>query len=248
MSRLLLGIQSVREAVRAQGDRLERVLVGDPGNERTEALARFARDRGVSVERRPMVELDRLAKGGRHQGIMAWAPELRVGEIDQLVADAKKPGALVVILDGVTDPQNFGAVIRSAVALGATGIAWAEHGAAPLSPATFRASAGAIEHARLYRTRGTLDTVRALGDVGVTTIALDASGPSELAALDVDGPVALVIGAEDKGPKPAVRKACTHLARLPMRGPLDSLNASVAGALAVYEVVRKREIRASSST
>ena len=175
-------------------------------------------------------------------------PELRVGELDQLVADARKPGALVVILDGVTDPQNFGAVIRSAVALGATGIAWAEHGAAPLSPATFRASAGAIEHARLYRTRGTLDTVRALGDVGVTTIALDAGGPSELAALDVDGPVALVVGAEDKGPRPAVRKACSHLARLPMRGPIDSLNASVAGALAVYEVVRKRESRTNPTT
>jgi 23S rRNA (guanosine2251-2'-O)-methyltransferase len=241
MSRLLLGIQSVREAIRTGGDRALRVVVGDPPNERTDAVARFARDRGVPVERRPMAELDRIARGGRHQGVIAWAPELVIRDLDALVEDGARPGALTVLLDGVTDPQNFGAVIRSAVALGATGVAWAEHGAAPLSPATFRASAGAIEHARLYRTRGTLDAVRALGDVGVTTIALDASGPAELAALDLAGPIALVVGAEDRGPRPAVRKACSHLARLPMRGPLDSLNASVAGALAVYEVIRKRE-------
>ncbi len=241
MSRMLLGIQSVREAVRAHGDKLERVLIGDPSNERTEATGRFARDRGAKVEHRPMVDLDRVARGGRHQGIMAFAPDLPIGDLDALVTDALTPGALVVLLDGVTDPQNFGAVIRSAVALGATGVAWAEHAAAPLSPATFRASAGAIEHAKLYRVRGTLDAVRALGDAGVTTIALDAGGSAELAAIDLDGPIALVVGAEDKGPKPAVRKACTHLARLPMRGPIDSLNASVAGALAIYEVVRQRE-------
>lgn len=248
MSRMLLGIQSVREAVRAHGDRLDRVLVGDPSNERTEALGRFARDRGAKVEHRPMVDLDRVARGGRHQGILAFAPDLPIGDLDGLVAAALEEGALIVILDGVTDPQNFGAVIRSAVALGATAVAWAEHAAAPLSPATFRASAGAIEHARLFRVRGTLDAVRALVDAGVTTIALDAGGSAELAALEVDGPVALVVGAEDKGPKPAVRKACSHLARLPMRGPLDSLNASVAGALAIYEIVRKRETKAASPT
>ncbi len=246
MSRLLLGIQAVREAVRAHGDRLEKVVVAEPTNERTEALARFANDRGATVERRSLGELDRVARGGRHQGVLAWAPDLRIGELDQLVADARKPDALVLLLDGVTDPQNFGAVIRSAVALGATGVAWPEHGAAPLSPATFRASAGAIEHVKLYRTRGTLDMVRALGDVGVTTIALDAHAPTELGDLDLQGPVALVIGSEDKGPKPAVRKACTHLARLPMRGPLDSLNASVAGALAVHEVLRVRKSSVTS--
>jgi len=241
VSRLLLGIQTVREAVRARGDTLERVLVGDPSNERTEALARFARDRGAQVERRPMVELDRLARGGRHQGVMAWAPDLPIGDLAAFVDEAARPGALSVILDGITDPQNFGAVIRSAVALGASAVAWAEHGAAPLSPVTFRASAGAIEHAHLYRTRGILEAIHALTEAGVTTVALDAGGDVELGALDVAGPVAVIIGAEDKGPKPAVRRACTHLARLPMRGPLDSLNASVAGALAVYEIVRIRE-------
>jgi len=248
MSRLLLGVQAVREAIRAHGSALERVVVAHPGNERVEGVARFAEGRGAKVERVPVLELDRTARGGKHQGVLAWAPELVVGDLDALAEHAADPKALIVMLDGLTDPQNFGAVIRSAVALGATAVAWPEHGAAPLSPATFRASAGAIEHAKLFRTRSIQEAIRVLGEAGATTVALDANGTDELAALPLEGAVVLVIGAEDKGPKPAVRKACQHLARLPMRGPLDSLNASVAGALAIYEVVRKRELASITGT
>jgi 23S rRNA (guanosine2251-2'-O)-methyltransferase len=247
MSRLLLGVQAVREAIRAHGANLERVVVASPGNERVEGVARFAEGRGARVERAPVGELDRAARGGKHQGVMAWAPDLTVGDTDALAEHAADPTALIVMLDGLTDPQNFGAVIRSAVALGATAIAWPEHGAAPLSPATFRASAGAIEHARLFRTKSILEAIRALTEAGATTVALDANGDSELASLPLEGAIALIVGAEDKGPKPSVRKACHHLARLPMRGPLDSLNASVAGALAIYEVVRKRESSINSN-
>jgi 23S rRNA (guanosine2251-2'-O)-methyltransferase len=247
MSRLLLGVQAVREAIRAHGEALD-VVVAHPGNERVEAVARFAADRGARVTRSPVGELDRAARGGKHQGVLAWAPDLAVGDGDALADHAADPGALVVVLDGLTDPQNFGAIIRSAVALGATAIAWPEHGAAPLTAATFRAAAGAIEHAKLFRVRSTLDAVRRLSEAGATTVALDAHGDIELADVPFEGAVALVVGAEDKGPKPSVRKACDHLARLPMRGPLDSLNASVAGALAIYEVVRKRESRTITNT
>jgi 23S rRNA (guanosine2251-2'-O)-methyltransferase len=138
------------------------------------------------------------------------------------------------------DPQNFGAVIRSSVALGASAILWPEHASAPLSPATFRASAGAIEHARLCRVKSLPDALRELGKRGVSAIALDAQGTADLGRLDLTVPVALVIGAEDKGVRKPVRQACQHIARLPMKGPIASLNASVAGAIALYEVARQR--------
>jgi 23S rRNA (guanosine2251-2'-O)-methyltransferase len=158
-----------------------------------------------------------------------------------------EPSSVIVALDGVMDPQNFGAVMRSAVALGASAIVWPEHSSAPLSPATFRASAGAVEHAILCRVPALPEALDALSSRGVTTVGLDARGPAELSAIALDGPIAIVIGAEDKGIRGPVRRACRYVARLPMRGPVGSLNASVAGALALYEVLRQRQARAPSS-
>jgi 23S rRNA (guanosine2251-2'-O)-methyltransferase len=237
VSRLVLGIQPVREAIRAHGAAVEQILVERDANPKLVALMRFASDQGIAVDQRARGELDRLAAGGRHQGVIATAPDLRLRKLDELSVG---PDALLMALDGVMDPQNFGAVIRSAVALGAPGILWPEHASAPLSPATFRASAGAIEHARLCRVPSLPDALVALGERGVLSVALDAQGPSELGELDLLGPVVIVVGAEDKGVRKPVRRACRHTARLPMSGAINSLNASVAAALALYEVVRQR--------
>jgi 23S rRNA (guanosine2251-2'-O)-methyltransferase len=237
MSRLVFGLQPVREVLRIHGSNVSRVVVEYDPNPKLEALARFARDQGVEVATASRAELERQAGGGRHQGVLAIAPELRIHRLAELPIDER---TLVVALDGVMDPQNFGAVVRSAVALGATAILWPEHSSAPLSPAAFRASAGAIEHARLCRVPSLPDAIATLAARGVTAIALDANAPAELGALDLSGPVAVVIGAEDKGVRRPVRAACKYTARLPMRGAIDSLNASVAGAIALYEVIRQR--------
>jgi 23S rRNA (guanosine2251-2'-O)-methyltransferase len=237
MARAILGIQPVREAIRVHGAELERIFVQQSGGPTLEGLIRFAEGRGVTVELVSRGDLDRRAAGGRHQGAIAIAPELRLVPLESLEIG---PTALFVALDGVMDPQNFGAVIRSAVALGATAILWPEHSSAPLSPATFRASAGAIEHAALCRVPALAEALTALAARGVTAVALDAQGTVELGAIDLRGPVVIVIGAEDKGVRRPVRAACQHTARLPMRGPIGSLNASVAGAIALYEVVRQR--------
>lgn len=237
MTRLVYGVQPVREAIRVHGERIERVLVERGAGPKMEALARFAEGRGVPVEMTPRSELDRRTKDGRHQGVIAFAPELVLTSVAEVPV---VEGSLIVALDGVMDPQNFGAVIRSAVALGATAIVWPEHASAPLSPATFRASAGAVEHAVLCRVPSLPGALEDLAGRGVTAVALDAQGPVELGALDLRGPVAIVIGAEDKGTRRGVRKACRFTARLPMAGPIASLNASVAGALALYEVLRQR--------
>ena len=237
MGRAILGIQPVREAIRVHGAELETIFVQQNGGPTLEGLIRFAEGRGATVELVSRGDLDRRAAGGRHQGAIAIAPELRLVPLESLEII---PTALFVALDGVMDPQNFGAVIRSAVALGATAILWPEHSSAPLSPATFRASAGAIEHAALCRVPALAEALQALAARGVTAVALDAQGTVELRSIDLTGPVVIVIGAEDKGVRRPVRAACQHTARLPMRGPIGSLNASVAGAIALYEVVRQR--------
>jgi 23S rRNA (guanosine2251-2'-O)-methyltransferase len=147
---MICGLQPVREAIRAQGERLERVLVESEPRDgpQLEALARFARDHGAPVERLARAELDRMARGVRHQGTIAFAPELSISRLDDL---ALGPETLIVALDEVVDPQNFGAVVRSSVAMDATAVLWPEHRSAPLSPAAFRASAGAVEYATLCR-------------------------------------------------------------------------------------------------
>ena len=252
MSRLVTGLQPVREAIRVHGERLERVLVEDGGGPQIEAVARFAQDRGAAVSRVPRGELDRASKGARHQGAIAYAPDLQVVSLDELVASLSGEGGpeggpslgpehVVVALDEIEDPQNFGAVIRSAVALGATAILWPEHHAAPLSPATFRASAGAVEHARLCRVGSLPSALERLRAAGASVVGLDANAEHDLREVELTTRIAvLVIGAEGKGLRRPVKRACSDLARLPMSGVLDSLNASVAAGIALYELRRPR--------
>lgn len=237
--RLVTGLQAVREAIRAHGDKLERVLVEDGGGPQIEAVGRFARDRGAPVTKVARSELDRAAKGARHQGAVAYAPDLVLAPLEA-IAGALDAASLVVALDEIEDPQNFGAVIRSAVALGATAVLWPEHHSAPLSPATFRASAGAVEHAALCRVSALPNALERLREAGAAVVGLDANAPHALHEVALEGPVVLVVGAEGKGLRKPVKRACTELARLPMSGAIDSLNASVAAGIALYEIVRRR--------
>jgi 23S rRNA (guanosine2251-2'-O)-methyltransferase len=237
-ARVVVGLQPVREAIRVHGAAVDRVVLETGGGPRLDALGRFARDHGVAdVRTASRGELDRLGGGVRHQGVAALCPELRLTPLASLDLG---PSSLLVALDGIMDPQNFGAVIRSAVALGATAVVWPEHSSAPLSPATFRASAGAIEHATLCRVGSLPGALSDAASRGLSVVGLDAAAQVELSGVDLRGGVAIVIGAEDTGLRKSVRRACTCLARLPMRGSIDSLNASVASALALYEVVRQR--------
>jgi 23S rRNA (guanosine2251-2'-O)-methyltransferase len=242
--RLIAGLQPVREAVRAieqgtLGDRTAlglRILMEESDSPQLEALARFARDHGIAVERVPRSDLDRTARGVRHQGVLAIAPPLEIIPLDKLHVG---PESIILALDELQDPQNFGAVIRSAVALGAESIIWPEHSSAPLSPATFRASAGAVEHATLCRVPGLPGALTDLAARGLAVIGLDPQADEQLQNASFDLPLVLVVGAEGKGLRKTVKQACTRLLRLPMRN-VASLNASVAIAIALYEVTRNR--------
>jgi 23S rRNA (guanosine2251-2'-O)-methyltransferase len=236
--RLVLGLQPVREAVRRHGAALHEVLIDERGSPKLDALARFATDQGVPTVRRVSRSvLDQLARGVHHQGASALAPDLVLVELETLCSD---PGLAAIALDGIEDPQNFGAVVRSAVALGGAAVVFGEHAAAPLTPATFRASAGAVEHARLCRVRSLTGALTALTTSGVTVVGLDAAAPVRLADVDLKGPSVLVLGSEGEGLGRAVRRACTTLASLGSPTFIDSLNASVAAGIALYEIASQR--------
>ena len=238
--RLVCGLQPVREAIRVHGARLHRVVIDSDRRDESpqlQALARFARDRGAGLDELPRAELDKMSGGVRHQGVIALAPELAMRRLEDL---SLGDDALIVALDEVQDPQNFGAVIRSAAAMRATAVVWPEHKSAPLSPATFRASAGAVEHATLCRVPSLPAALEYLRGRGVAPMGLDAAADQAIHDSDLRGPVALVVGAEGKGLRKSVKGACSALVRLPMPGPIESLNASAAVAIALYEAVRQR--------
>jgi 23S rRNA (guanosine2251-2'-O)-methyltransferase len=230
--RLVIGLQPVREAIKAHGEKIVRVLVEEGDSETLAALARFAKDRGARVQRVPRKALDRATKNGRHQGAIAYCPELVLLPLEEI------DPTNAIALDEIEDPQNFGAIVRSAVALGATCVLFPQSHAAPLSPAMFRASAGAVEHAKLCRVDSLPRALEALAARGAKVVGLDANADQTLREVlstsDGKGTV-IVIGAEGKGLRKPVKKACSTLAKLPMTGSIDSLNASVAAAIALYE-------------
>jgi 23S rRNA (guanosine2251-2'-O)-methyltransferase len=240
MKRLLLGPHAVTEGLRAAPDRIAVIYTeAGPAGPVAEVLA-LARQRDVRCEPRERKELDTLAEGERHQGVLAITGEYPYLHLAELLAAAgERP--LLVALDQVTDPHNFGAIIRSVVALGATGVITLKDRAAPVTPVVVRASAGATELARIARVT---NLARALGELrerGYQLVGLDAEGEVELRSLPASsGGRVLVIGSEGHGLRRLVREQCDLLARIDLAGPLGSLNAAVAAGIAIYESVRQR--------
>jgi len=172
-----------------------------------------------------------------HQGAVAFAQELVILSPQELL---DRGPTLVTVLDRITDPQNFGAIVRSSVAFGADAVLWPEHANAPLTPATFRASAGAVEHATLCRAASLRSALQQMSASGLLVVGLDGDANTDLSSLDLVQPVALVVGAEGTGLRRGVRSLCGCLARLPTSPPLGTLNASVSAGVALYEVRRQR--------
>lgn len=235
--RLILGQQCVREAIRVWGTGVTQIYIEHNPGPRLAALQKFAEDQCIPVLSVPRARLDRLAGGSIHQGVAADGPPLRMIEWHELKS---RPNLLAIALDGVVDPQNFGAVIRSAVGIAAAPIIWAESASAPLTPATFRASAGAIEHAELCRVRSLHGALADAALNGTTILGLAPEAELRLGDQLPEGPLILVIGSEQKGMGRAVRKACTHLVRLEQSGLVQSLNASVAAGVALHHIAAAR--------
>ncbi|HJL16166.1 MAG TPA: 23S rRNA (guanosine(2251)-2'-O)-methyltransferase RlmB [Sandaracinaceae bacterium LLY-WYZ-13_1] len=234
MKRVVTGPRAVVEALRARGSEVHAVYVQPEARKALGDVAREAKKRNVALEERPHEALDALAKGHKHQGVVAITGAYPYVDLPTVLERAASP-PLLVALDQITDPHNFGAIVRSAVAFGADGVLTLKRRAAPVTPVVVRASAGATEHARIARITNLARTLAELADRGWSVVGLDAGGGVDVSALPPapEGRV-LVVGAEGKGLRRLVRERCTELARIDQRGPVASLNASVAASIALF--------------
>ncbi len=236
---ILYGRNPVREALKAGRD-IEKLMVarGDLSGSAREIIA-TAQAAGVNVQFVDRGRLDEIAYG--HQGIVAFASAYPYASIDEVLEFAKERGEapFLVILDKVTDPQNLGAIVRTAACAGAHGVVVQLHRAVGLTPAAVKASAGAVEHVKVARVVNINQTIRDLKGKGIWVYAADPSG-ADYRTVRFEGPCALVIGSESEGISPLTLQNSDHVVSIPMRGPMDSLNASVAAAILMYAVFSGR--------
>jgi 23S rRNA (guanosine2251-2'-O)-methyltransferase len=237
------GINAVGEAVRA--GRAEYVMIAQGQHSlRVQGIIDGCRKAGVSVRFAPRAALDRAAGTTHHQDIVAVCPARRYDDLDALLHIRENP--LLVALDGVEDPRNLGAVVRTAVGAGADGLVIPERRAAGLSSTVAHAAAGALEHLKVARVTNLTRSLLELKEHGVWVYGFEAAAPKSYLELDYSGSCALVLGGEGRGLHRLVREACDLVAQIPLYGPVQSLNVSVAAAVVLYEAARQRQ-RASGS-
>jgi 23S rRNA (guanosine2251-2'-O)-methyltransferase len=237
---LICGINPVLEALAAGTRHFDRLLIvkGTRNRRIDEAIARASQD-GIPLRFESRDTLDRMAGGVPHQGVIAVVSAKPVIALTELLAGARSP-ACIVVLDGVEDPRNLGAVLRSVEAAGADGVVLPERHSAGLSETVARASAGALDHVRVARVGNLVQALEAMKARGLWILGFDAAGTQRWDATDLKQPIALVLGGEGRGIRRLVREHCDHLAFFPMFGHVASLNVSVAAGVALYEVVRQR--------
>ncbi|MBC7106418.1 MAG: 23S rRNA (guanosine(2251)-2'-O)-methyltransferase RlmB [Firmicutes bacterium] len=237
MDEVIVGRHSVREALRS-GHPLNKVYVAAGRTHGLDEIRSLARERGVPVCRVDRLYLDRLAPGVAHQGVAAVAAPYPYHELEDLLAGAGEP--LLVVLDGVFDPRNLGSIVRVAEAAGVTGLVLPRRRTAGLTAAVAKAAAGALEYVRVARVGNPAVALRRLRERGLWVVGADPAAPRSLWDLALAGPLALVVGGEDRGLTKAVRAECDELLRIPMAGRITSLNVAVATAVVLYEVLRQR--------
>ena len=194
----------------------------------------------IPIEECERRRLDQLSGGDIHQGVVLEADPLPVLTPGEWLASPLAEDAIAVVLDGIVDPHNFGAIVRPAVAFGAAGIVFAQDRSAPLSPAAVKSAAGAMEHADLVRAPNLVRALKQLKDAGFWVAGLDLEGAETLWDAKLDGRIALVAGGEGKGMRRLVREHCDFLVKIPTTGPIGVLNASASAAVALAECARQR--------
>ncbi|HEX4165650.1 MAG TPA: 23S rRNA (guanosine(2251)-2'-O)-methyltransferase RlmB [Bryobacteraceae bacterium] len=235
MVRVLAGIHPVREALRAQRP-IDKILIarGSAGP-RIQEIIDLSRAAAVPVRFEPRESLDRAAKGVSHQGVLGYGSAHKYVELDAVVESAR----LLVVLDGVEDPHNLGAIIRTAHAAGANAVVVPDRRAAPLTETVDRAAAGALEYLPVARVTNLTHTLEYLKEKGFWIYGLDENGSELYSQVDFTSPAAIVLGGEGKGLHQKVQKHCDVLIRIPMAGPVSSLNVSVAAGVALFEWRRR---------
>lgn len=240
--RLVYGINTVESLLQQQGARIQEIL-HDPvrPNPRLQAVLELARTRGVKVRALDRKELDRHSQQGNHQGIIAWMSTPAPGGEHELLAHIEPLShPLVLVLDGVQDPHNLGACLRTADAAGVDAVIIPKDGAVGLTPVACKVASGAAERVPLFQITNLARVLKQLQQLGLWTVGLDGKAEQSLYDLDLQMPLVLILGAEGKGMRRLTREHCDYLARLPLSGQAESLNVSVATGVALYEALRQR--------
>jgi 23S rRNA (guanosine2251-2'-O)-methyltransferase len=237
---IIYGLNPVIEALRA--GRVRRLRVGHRADRRLDRALEIARHTGIPIERVDPAALERASRGGVHQGIVAEIREPRDYSIAELLAAAAPEAPLIVVLDGIEDPHNVGAVLRTADAAGAHGVVRQARRSAALDGIVAKTSAGALAHVRVATVVNIARSVDELKAAGVWTLGLAGDAPERYDQVDLTLPTAFVLGAEGTGLRRLVRERCDRLVAIPMRGAVESLNVSVAAGVTLFEAVRQREV------
>ena len=241
MRELIYGRNAVYECLRAKRREVYKLIVSEGAQEKG-VLAQslqIAKERHVAVQRVPRAQLDKISEG--HQGVAAEVSGYPYLALDDFVASHQTP--LFLVLDLIQDPQNLGTLLRTAEAVGVSGVIIAEDRAAGVTPAVVNTSSGATEHLPVARVTNIARTLEKLKESNVWVIGLeDAPGAQDYTAVDLRGALAIVVGSEGQGIRRLVRETCDILVKLPMLGKITSLNAAVAGSIVLYETLRQRRM------
>ncbi|WP_319404264.1 23S rRNA (guanosine(2251)-2'-O)-methyltransferase RlmB [uncultured Anaeromusa sp.] len=242
MEDVIAGRNSVGEALKS-GRPLNKLLIAKGERQGSlRELAGIAKDKGILIQEVEPQRLAQLAPGQRHQGVVAMASPVEYAEVEDILAaaEAKGEAPLLVVLDELEDPHNLGAVLRSVDAAGAHGVIIPKRRSCPLSTTVAKTSAGAVEYVPVARVSNLAQTLDKLKKAGIWVAGCDMDGTENYFEASLKGPLALVIGGEGRGLGRLVKEHCDFLVRIPMQGHVNSLNASVACSLVLYEAVRQR--------
>jgi 23S rRNA (guanosine2251-2'-O)-methyltransferase len=241
MSDWIAGINAVAAALEAGQDLAEVLIDGKAKNPRLAEIGSAAKAAGVALRFVPLDQIDRQAAGARHQGVIARVQSTRSydeRDLEGLIEAAAKP--LLLILDGVQDPHNLGACLRSAAAAGATAVIVPKDRAATLTPTARKVAAGGAERVPLVRVTNLARCMKDLQDAGIWIVGLAGEAEASLYSVDLKGPMAIAMGGEGEGLRRLTREHCDYLAKIPMASGMESLNVSVAAGISLFEALRQR--------
>jgi 23S rRNA (guanosine2251-2'-O)-methyltransferase len=247
---VLYGLHPVEEAIRSGSRQLDHVSVArERRDDRLEQLIALCRAAGIRVSIEPRDQLSRLARTDAHQGVLAIVRERRFLGIEDLLAPpVDGQHRFFLALDGVEDPHNLGALLRTADGAGVDGVILPERRSAPVTATVAKTSAGASEHVRIARVTNLVRALEQMKQKHVWVLGLDERGTPDYTEYDFRSDCVLVLGREGAGLHDLVKKTCDHLLRIPMSGQVSSLNVSVAGAIVMYEAMRQRRQSAAPAT
>ena len=242
---ILYGIHPVFEALKAgRRDFFEVYIAKDKTSKRIDKLVAIAESMKIPVEKVEPLTLKSMTGTDLHQGLGARTGSFPISGISDIFDGVRSNDAnhLLLLLDNIMDPHNLGALIRTALCVGVDGIIIPKDRSVPPTPAVSKASAGALEHIRLVRVTNMVNTIKDLKEKGLWIAGMEKTSDKSIFFSDLTGPVAIVIGGEEKGMRPLVKKHCDFLMSIPQTGQVNSLNASVAGAVVMYEAFRQRHL------